>query len=186
MKRTDVDFSKHVLHETHYTDPITGHNLDVWDLKLPNSEYMNRVRFINSCGVLTVGGAFGNWVFDREFHPSSKGYVSDGYWAEKLRQSSKQEAAKYDAERTEKEIKELIESGLEEYGYEGSDLYRAKQFFEELISYVDDEIEYTFYAYRDYSKPDFLESEQIPFCKTRHIWLQIVFDAFDYICQKIK
>jgi len=186
MSRRNVDFSKHILLETHYTNPITKHNLDVWDFKLPDSEYTNRVTFINSCGVLTVTGDFANWVFDREFHPSPDGFVSDGYWAGKLRQSSQQESSHYDAKETEKELLELIESGLEEQGYKDSELFRAKEFYEELLNYVDDEIEYTYHAYRDYSRPDFLDHEDIPFCKSLHTWLEIVFDAFDYICKRLK
>ena len=37
-----------------------------------------------------VTGDVGNWMFCREFHPSSKGHVSDYYWVEKLQMSSSQ------------------------------------------------------------------------------------------------
>ncbi len=179
--RTGVDFSKHIILETHFK--LEDHNLDVWDLKLPDSNYTHRVRFINSCGTLTVNGDFGNWVFCREFHPSAKESVSDGYWAEKLRISSVQESSKYDSGETEKEIKNWIKKGLKEYGYEGEELRTKKEQFKELLDHVEDEIEYNYFAYRESGIEDY---ELVPYCKTAHIWLQIVFDAFDELCRRMK
>jgi hypothetical protein len=178
--RTGIDFSKHIVLETHFKND--NHNIDIWDLKKPYSNYTNRVRFINSCGTLTVNGDFGNWVFCREFHPSADGFVSDGYWSEKLHISSQQTSAKYDSERTEKAIRKLIKSELKEYGYEGEELRKLKEEFKELLNYVDDEIEYKCMAFRHLS----IDYELIPFCETRHIWLSIVYDAFDELCRRLK
>lgn len=183
MSRTNTDFSKHILYETHYTNPITGHNLDVWELKIPDTMWY-RVIFINSCGVLTVDGDYGRYTFCREFHPSAKGGVSDSYWTEKMRMDSRQTSADYDPDRTDEELKELIESGLEDYGWEGEELEKAKEFFKELRKVVDDEIEYTYRAYRDC--PIDFDYEYIPFCKTVPVRLEIVFDAFDWICKMLK
>jgi len=179
-KRTTIDFSKHIVLETHFKNE--NHSLDVWDMKLPNSEYTNRIRFVNSCGTLTVNGDFGNWVFCREFHPSADGYVSTGYWSEKLRIASQQTSAEYDSERTENEIKRLIKSGLKEYGYKGSELKKLKESFTDLLQYVDDQFEYTYRAYRESE----IENELIPFLETRHVWLDIVYDAFDELCNRIE
>lgn len=180
-KRTTVDFSKHIVLETHFKND--NHSLDIWDLKLPDSNYKNRVRFINSCGTLTVSGDFGNWVFCREFHPSTEGYVSDGYWAEKLRISSQQTSAKYDSERTEKEIKLLIKKGLKDYGYEGAELKKLKEEFKELLEHTEDELDYTYHAYRESDIDDY---ELIPFIKTGHRWLEVIFDAFEELCKREK
>ena len=73
-KRTDVDFSKHDL------TIIKRENYLLHDLKSPDFDYTERVKFINIEGVLVVTGDYGNWIFCREFHPSSQGYVSDNYW----------------------------------------------------------------------------------------------------------
>jgi len=180
-KRTEMDFSKHIVIEKHLKEE--NYNLDVWDLKLPDSNYTNRIRFINSCGTLMVNGDFGNWVFCREFHPSADGYVSSMYWSEKLKIASEQTSAKYDSERTEEEIKKLIESGLEEYGYKGDELEKLKEEFTDLLQYVDDEIEYKYQAYRNASIDD---CELIPYCETRHVWLSIIYDAFDELCNRLK
>lgn len=175
--RTGVDFSKHIVLESHFKSDT--HSVDIWDLKLPDRNYLNRVRFINSCGTLTVNGDFGNWVFCREFHPSKDGGVSDCYWSEKLRMASVQDSAKFDPERTEKEIKQLIKKGLKEYGYEGEALKKAKEQFKELLEHTDDELDYTYHAYREIN---FENYEMIPFVKTRHTWLSIIYDAFDHLC----
>lgn len=182
--RTGIDFSKHILLETHLKSD--NHNVDIWDLKLPTSDYTNRVRFINSCNTLTVNGDFGNWVFCREFHPSKNGFVSDGYWDGKLSMSSQQSYSKFDSDETGRLIKELIKSGLQEYGYEGKELRDAKSWFRELLKYTDDEFEYIYEAYRGYARPDFLDFEIVPIGKTRHVWLSIVYDAFDELCHRQK
>lgn len=84
-KRTNVDFSEHIVIETHFKND--NHNIDIWDLKLPDSDYIHRVTFINSCDRMMVKGDFGNWVFSREFHPSKNGGVNSYYWDEKLKTS---------------------------------------------------------------------------------------------------
>lgn len=180
-KRTQADFSKHIVLETHFKNE--NHSLDIWDLKLPDSNYTNRVRFINSCGSLTVTGDFGNWVFCREFHPSADGYVSDGYWGEKLSMSSVQEYSKYDSERTEKEIRRYIRIGLKEYGFEGDELKKIKEQFKELLEHTEDELSYTHFAYRESEIEDY---EIIPYVKTAHRWLFVVFDAFEELCKREK
>jgi hypothetical protein len=180
-KRTTVDFSKHIVLETHLKND--NHSLDIWDIKLPDSNYTNRIRFINSCGTLTINGDFGNWVFCREFHPSPDGYVSDGYWAEKLQIGSVQESAKYDSERTEKEIKHWIRKGLKDYGFEGKELKTKKEQFKELLEHTEDELSYTHFAFRESEINDY---ELIPYCKTGYRWLEVIFDAFEELCKREK
>lgn len=181
VSRTNTDFSKHTLYETHYTNPVTGHNLDVWELKLPNTSWY-RINFINSCGILTVDGDYGRFSFCREFHPHKDTGVSDCYWLEKLRIGNDLVWDRYDSEETAKEINELIETGLEEYGYEGEKLEKVKQQLTDLLDYVDDEIDYKYHAFRGYIDLDY---DMIPFRKEENHRLNIIFDAFDYICEKM-
>lgn len=182
MSRTHVDFSKHILYETHYTNPITKHNLNVWELKIPDS-WLYRVIFINSCGVLTVDGDVGRYSFCREFHPSKDGGVSECYWLEKLRIGNDLVWDRYDSEKTAKEIEELIETGLEDYGYEGKQLEKIKEQLTDLLKYVDDEIEYKYHAFRGYIDLDY---DMIPYVKEENYRLDIIFDAFDHICKMMK
>lgn len=180
-KRSTIDFSKHIVLETHFKNE--NHSLDIWDLKLPNKEFENRIKFINSCGILTVDGDFGRWSFNREFHPSALGCVSDYYWCEKLQIGSQQEYSKYDSDKTKKEIKLLIKSGLKDYGYSGDELKRLKLEFTDLLNYVDDEIEYIQKAYREI---EIYDNEIIPFVKTKFVQLDVIFDAFEELCKRIK
>lgn len=173
-KRTTVDFSKHIILESHYQDG--EYNLDVWDFKLPNSNYLHRITFINSCGILAVKGDFGNWIFCREFHPSEKGFVSGGYWDEKLVINSEQEASKYSAEATRKAIEEF-ENKHEDSGED------VKDWIEALKDSVEDESEYVFKAYRE--TPRDIDYEDVPFEKERHYYLNVIYDAFDEMCRKI-
>lgn len=171
MKRTQVDFSNHQL------DIIENEHVLIHTLHINNSN-CNKVVFINCEGVLTVTGDFGNWVFCREFHPSADGFVSDGYWAEKLRMASEQTTSSFCSEETMKAIKEYRENFDENIS--GEEI----EWLNTLAYYSEDEIEYTYHAYRE--KPDNVDYESVPFGKKNHIWLEIVFDAFDVICDKLK
>ena len=51
--------------------------------------------------------------------------------------------------------------------------------------HTDDEINYTYHAYR-YNRPDFIEYDEIPYVKKGSPRLEIIFDAFDEICNRLK
>ncbi len=175
-KRTDIDFSKHELTITKQDGLLIHH------LAKPN-RYQGNIKFINTNGVLVVTGDYSNWMFCREFHPSSEGAVSGGYWLEKLKMHSCQEPSKYDSEATREAINEQLNGGLVEYGYEGEELDKMNEYFEECLSHVEDEWAYLYHA-RQY--PSFADAEQIIFRKGINIQLRCVFDAFDEICRRIK
>jgi hypothetical protein len=168
--RRNVDWSKHIV-ETIKEDHSLMHCI-----RIPNSS-TNLVRFVNAYGVLSVSGDFGNWIFCREFHPSAQGYVSDGYWMEKLRSASCQEPVKYDSEataellRTEMETDDITE--------------KEKEYLEDALYHSDDEIEYMYYAFRN-NTGRYEDYEEIPLAKEVNVWLEIVFDAFNEICRRIQ
>ena len=182
--RTNYDFSKH----THRVEMFTSSKVN--KIRVDHFQEADKrcgyIKFVNDEQGLSVFGDFGNWIFCRPFIPSPEGYVSDGYWNEKLKLYSEQDHAKYDAEATRKEIEELINSGLEDYGYEGDDLFKGKKWFKDLLYFTYDEINYTYHAYRHYSKPDFIEYDEIPFVKKGSPRLEIIFYAFDEICNRLK
>lgn len=169
-KRTNVDFSKHIIED------ITEGKTRITKFKDPTTSCY-AITFINSCGVLAVTGDCGNWIFCREFHPSKDGAVSDGYWCEKLRIASTQVPAKFDSDLTRKEIEErLTEEELSE---------EDKEYLKEILEDVDEcEERYFVYAYdRLPSNRDF---EFIPSVKSLNPMLEVVFDAFDEICSRMK
>lgn len=176
--RTGIDFSEHELHITEQDGLLIHH------LKKPNT-YYECIKFINTNGIMAVTGDFGNWIFCREFHPSSEGGVSDMYWLEKLKIASSQEGEEFDSEATRKEIEDGIDHILEEYGYEGDTLKEAKEYYEYLLNYVDEsEWYYEANAYMD--RPGFIDAEDVPNVKKTKIWLEIIFDGFDEICRRMK
>jgi hypothetical protein len=175
-KRTGIDFSKHVV------TVIKSDGLLVHHIKQPHTSDRN-IKFINTNGILAVTGDYGNWIFCREFHPSPDGGVSDGYWDEKLQIASCQVAQEYDAEATRREVQQLISGGLEEYGYRDTQLAAMKEYYEECLDQVDDEIEYLAVAR---NHPPFTDCESIIFRKKPKIWLLCVFDGFDEICRRLK
>jgi hypothetical protein len=181
--RTGIDFSKHEHRVEIFKNGEKEIRIDHFQVGDSNNRY---IQFINTDRVLTVTGDYGNWVFCRPFVPSADGCVSDSYWLEKLGTLSKQKAKSYDAEETAKNIKGLIDTGLEEYGYEGEKLEKAKEWYEELLLETDDELEYKYKAYRDNYIPRFIEYEDIPFCEKVDNWLLIIFDAFDEMCNRLK
>tara|TARA_R110000851_G_C12783958_1_gene535653 strand:- start:75 stop:632 length:558 start_codon:yes stop_codon:yes gene_type:complete len=182
-KRTNWDFSEHT-HKIEIFKSKEGNEIRVDHFRKGNSN-MGYVKFVNDSRGLSVFGDFGNWIFCRPFHPSADGFVSDHYWNEKLKINSHQEHAKYDGDETHKEIQGLINGGLEDWGYKEGELIKCKEWLTELATYTDDELEYTYEAYRG-NNPTELDYDYIPFCKTGSVQLQIIFDAFDEICKRLK
>lgn len=182
-KRSTIDFSKHKHRVEIFKSNKNEIRVDHFQV---DSSRMLYIQFINTNEILTVTGDFGSWVFCRPFIPSKDGHVSDDYWLEKLRINSSQSAGDYDNSETAKEIEELISNGLEEYGYEGERLEEAKGWYTDLLEHSEDETEYTYYAYRHYDKPSFIDYEDIPFVKKINPRLNIIFDAFDEICYRLK
>jgi hypothetical protein len=170
-KRTDVDFKQHELKITR-VDGLLVHYL-----KKPGT-VIDSVKFINTNGVLAVTGDYGNWIFCREFHPSADGYVSDTYWCEKLKISSKQEPCVYDSEIAKEEIKGLLEED------DGSLSVEEKEWLNEL-SCEADEGEYSYIA-KAMDRPGSFDAECIPRGKRLDYALEAVFDAFDEICKRIQ
>lgn len=182
-----MDFSNHVHREEIYQlkteDKIKTIRIDHFQVGESRMLYL---KFINCQGVMTVTGDFGNWVFCREFHPSHDGFVSDGYWIEKLEINSIQRPLEYCSETTADDLNRGINGGLAEYGYSGEKLEQSIQFFKHLLEHCDDEIEYTHEAFRGHNMPNFMDYDEVPFCKKNHIQLRIVFDAFDEMCKRLK
>ena len=176
-RRTKIDFSKHELKITQLEGVL------IHEFKRPDTRNCMLV-FINTCGVMTVTGDFGNWVFCREFHPSANNEsgVSGEYWDEKLEISSVQKSDKYDAEETSKRIDEFKKTFEESYGREMNE--DEMDWVEQLENNVDDEHEYIYLAYRE--KPKDIDYESVPFGEKRHFWLDAVYDGFDAICQVMK
>jgi len=172
MKRTNIDFSRHEVIVTE------SEGLLVHDLKIPNA-YMNSIKYINTNGILAVTGDFGNWIFCREFHPSADGYVSDEYWCEKLRNASTQKSHNFSCSETEKEINRLLR--------EEEDLTENEiDYLNGCLDNLDDwDIDYKYYAYTE-NVGRFSDSEYVPYEEELKIWLAIIFDGFEEICDRMK
>lgn len=175
-----ADFSQHEL------SVIKNDLMTINRLKHPKYDHMLSVRFINTCGMLIIDGDYGRWSFNREFMPSPDGSVSDSYWVEKLCAGSTQKGTRFSTEKTEKELIDGINFGLEDYGYKGKKLEKAKGFFVHLKGYCENEHEYISEAYYSNERPNFMDSEEIPFVEEVMPQLQIVFDAFEEICYRLK
>lgn len=176
-KRTGIDFSKHKAIVTMDLDEIAIHKLEV-----PHTK-MGGLFFINTQGILTVGGNFNNWVFDCEFHPHiGFGEVSDHYWDEKLEKSSKQEAMVFDHEETEKFLDGYAEYYLEMYDDELSD--EQNEFIDELKNRVENE--YDFIDFSNNKRPDSFDFEMEFHKMKRHHYLDVVYDAFEVLCLKLE
>lgn len=171
-KRSTIDFSKHEL------EIIKNENVLIHILQQPNSSIC-KVVFINTMGICSVTGDFGNWIFCREFHPSKDGYVSGGYWDEKLNMHSVQSSSEFDTEQTEKDIDYYVENYVNEDTSE-----EELAWIERLRQNSDDYYSYITEAYRN--QPYDVDSEAIPLGKVRNPRLNIIYDAFDEICSRIK
>lgn len=180
-KRTPADFSEH----THRVEIFKSEQNTIRvDHFQKGDKRIGYFKFTNTEDGLFVTGDYGRWSFCRPFVPSKDNGVSEGYWLEKLKIGSNMEFTKLDQDGNEKEIKRLIRYGLKEYGYSGEKLNQAKEFFKDLLTHIDNDIEYIYHAYYD-SCPD-IEMELIPCYKEVPAQLLWVFDAFDEICRRIK
>lgn len=171
-RRTKYDFSQHEITVS------KSDNAVIHVFKKPGT-ICGQVIFINAYGILAVTGDFGNWIFCREFYPSSEGAVSDHYWCEKLSIASTQEYSSFSSKDTTEEIREKIKDEEENYSE------KEKEYFESLLSYVD-ESEERYMVYAHDNLPNSLDSESIPFRKKLKPWLECIFDAFDIMCTKLK
>lgn len=168
-KRTTVDFSKHEFNTDVFVNS-KGEEINVFELKKPNTN-CGRITYINAKGTLTVNGDYGNWVFCREFHPDADEHVSDHYWIEKLRIASTQVPGEYNSEDTEKEIREKIEELKSEDHDDEDDIIK---YYTECLDYVDEEWQYTKFAYDEV--PSEYDHEWVIFNKRLSPQLEVVFD----------
>jgi hypothetical protein len=183
-KRTGFDFINHD-HRLEIYKNNEGKEIRVDHFQVgSNSTFY--IQFINTDRVLTVTGDFGNWVFCRPFVPSSKGFVSEGYWIEKLKLKSCQSFDRLDSDGIREELNRLYTSGLKEYGLFGEELEDCREWISELKGYCDNQTEYLYHAFYDPYKPDGLDLELIPEYKHKPRGLDFVFDSFDIICERMK
>lgn len=171
-KRTTIDFSKHEVIVT------KSEGLLVHDLKLPHS-FINSIKLINTNGILAVTGDFGNWIFCREFHPSADGYVSGGYWCEKLQMASTQKSHNFSSDKTEVEINRLL---AEEEDLTESEIDYLNGCLNAL---GDGELYYEYYAHTE-NVGRFDDGEYVPYEEELNIWLAYIFDGFEEICNRMK
>lgn len=170
-KRSGIDFSNHNL------KILKSDDLLIHYLKKPDT-ICDSIKYINTQGIMAITGDYSNWIFCREFHPSENGMSSEQYWIEKLKISSCQEPAKYDSERTHSYIKEILadpDRDLDD---------NAKEYLENLLTLTDDELEYTYKAYRE--MPGKWDYEDIPYIKSINFHFLAILDGFDEICRRIR
>lgn len=171
---SNIDFSEHKLKITEYP------TITIYDFKKPKTVTCG-IKFIVGEGVTSVTGDFGNWVFCREFYPTTGDGVSRGYFDEKLEIYSVQKSSKFDSEKTLNRIQEFIDEFVEYYNREPNE--EELDWLERLECEVYDEFSYINVAYRE--TPPSIEYENVPFVESRHPQLNIVYDAFNKICELI-
>lgn len=171
-KRTEIEFEKHELIVTQQEGFVIHY------LKKPDTN-CDSIRFINTQGILAVNGDYGNWIFCREFHPSSNGGVSDGYWKEKLTISSTQDPDEFDGQGTIKEIETELK--------EQEDLTEEeKDYLNECMSKAQEgKFDYEYFAHRE-NVGRYQSHEYVPLRMKTKYWLLAVFDGFDEICRRMQ
>lgn len=183
-KRTGVEFGAHDFTAESCATPnaaISCYLFKIWN----SSAY--QVRFVNAYGLMTVSGDWGNWVFSREFHPSSKnGGVSDNYWIEKLKTASSQDPYELDEEETRKELESWLD-GTHEYFDEERPLTPGEfEYLHDcLYALGDSELQYAHVAHFE-NVGRFKDHDRVPLVKKPKYALQVIFDAWDCIVERLK
>lgn len=173
-KVSSIDFSKHELKVTQHEGIV------IYEFTKPDT-IVHGLTYINAKGVLAVTGDFGNWIFCREFHLSPNGHVDRNYWDEKLEILSEQKPYQFSSEETQGCIAEFVDEFPEYYDREMND--EEKEWIEKLYYNVDDEFDYKIVAYRE--NPNTIDYESVPYGEDRHFWLDVVYDAFNEMCEII-
>lgn len=177
-KYSHVNWDKHELIVKELEGVLIHH------LQKPNSVSQN-VKFTNTGGVLVVTGDYGNWIFCREFHPSEEGFVSGGYWCEKLQIASTQEPYEMDSDAIIEELHRMVKEGAAEYGWEGNELEEMKEYYTNCLDYAEESKEiYQAFAHQNY--PSFTDYECVVYLTDYKVWLKCVFDAFNEICRRLE
>ncbi len=177
-----VDWSKHRFTETKYPlDDKT--NLFIYQLKIPDTSH-GMVKFVNFDGVCTVMGDYGNWVFNREFHPKAKSYQAFHYFKEKLEIASCQKVGVYDSEETCNDLLKELARYCEEYKIDPENTEdEYVEYLKSCIEVSEDELDYTYTAYRTY--PSNMDSESVIFRKKPLVWFSIIYEAFHEMCGRL-
>ena len=163
-----------------------------YTIKKPNTiTYLIRYTNIHSANSLLVTGDFGRWSFCRQFAPSIGGYVSSGYWIEKLVIGSDHSGMVFSREETDIYIKEQLKELLEdrkEYKPEGEDLVISKRYEEWLNACLGIEA-YTTDAFNHMAHD--LEEWQDDYMPEGGLAVEViapqlsmVFDGFDEMCRR--
>ena len=184
MENTEklIDWSKHQF--TEFKCPVDDkNNLFIYQLKIPTTD-CEMVKFVNFDGVCTVTGDYGNWVFNREFHPKAKNYQAFHYFKEKLESSSCQKVGVYDSEETLNDLLEELKNYCDENKVDPENTDdEYVEYLNSCISNVDDELDYTYTAYRTH--PSFMDSESVIFRKKPLDWFSIIYEAFHEMCERL-
>jgi hypothetical protein len=173
-QRTRIDFSKH---EVRTTELPNGMIYKFGEIGSPT----HALTFVVTCGITAVTGDFGNWIFCREFYPDGD-TISDGYWDEKLEIASEQKAEAFDTETVGRQLDEFIAEFENNYGRGMTE--EESEFFDDLKAVSDNEIEYISTIWNEI--PPTLDASDLPQGKTRHAWLNSVYDGFEAMCRKLK
>lgn len=183
-RRTKTDFSKHTHTCKKLVDDDTTAQID--SLQVGDSLH-GAVHFVNTPFGMSVYGDYGNWVFNRRFIPNNKGEsVSDHYWIEKLQLNAQGlEFWEYDKELNKEHLEELKEE-IPSYGLSEDSEEEAMEWVDDLLWHLEDEdwVSYTNIVYHE--TPPCMQGENLPIYKAIPIRLQVVFDAFEEICNRLK
>ena len=174
-KRTDIDWSKHIVEAETAGDFATIHRLRIPDSICLMVEFIN----MHDRGLL-VCGDFGSWIFSRCFYPSREGNVSDDYWLEKLYiANDRQDPFDFSKKSLDSETNKMVSDYENENGYDNEEISE----FAEILNGCDCrcDVEYV----TNYNS-DCVEPEDIPSGLIICERLDIIFDAFDEICARIK
>ncbi len=185
-KRTGLEFENHIYTEQTYSTE-DGPHMNVCTLKKPDTG-CDLVRFIVGHGITVATGDYGEWVFDREFTPSGKGGVSDGYWKEKLcKHDSGASGEEFDPEGTREEIVEQLTPAWQEENLGREWTEEETEYLNECIDATQDgcTFAYEYVAYRN-NVGWFEDGESVPFVTKTKTGLLYVFDAFDEMCRRLK
>ena len=172
-KRTDMDWSKHIVEAETVGDFATIHRLRIPDSICLMVEFIN----MHDRGLL-VRGDFGSWIFSQCFYPSRDGEVLEQYWLEKLLiANNRQDVHDFSRGVLDAEIEDLVEFSKEAGRYN-----QTKDFIESLRLCASKEEVVSSWDYA----PNWVDPEDYPegldICER----LKIIFDAFDEICRRMK
>ena len=171
--RTNIDFGNHELMI------IESKEVTIYKFKKPETN-IHSVTLVNHDGVMAVKGDFGNYIFNREFHPCANTQgIGENYYIEKLECHSVQKGTEFDPDST---VRLLNERLAEIYQIESEEI----DYLKKCVKEAEDKHQLSYDAYAYLNMPSGYDNEYVIRESKLNSFIPALFDAMECMCEYLR